>query len=350
MVSKKLKNFVTILFFVIGFSIVFENIANAENCHRNADNKIVVDDTSDTPVSHDSGSNYNKDYCNEEPLFYKVKIYEVMVCSSDPYVAGTGDTGADPDFTSCTNIFTNTSGRDVIIQPNVKSDLFDGSSVALPIGTFPYSVIVVDNELTIKHFETYIDNGGNDADIRGYKAAGFSTGTTCYTHDKTTTYTGYVAATVHGKTIISTSPGTGSSLGLICTDSFDPDSPPSDYDYTTEILDSIDATCDASNDCDSTFRPYVAYQANSDIDGSYAGVLMQNDRRTVGSNRNNSTTIAYIINFNNSLVITEDIKSFEMQFDTKSSVSIDWGAAGGVTNATKMGVDPFKVKYIVSNN
>ena len=88
-----------------------------------------------------------------------------MVCSSDPYVAGTGDTGADPDFTSCTNIFTNTSGRDVIIQPNVKSDLFDGSSVALPIGTFPYSVIVVDNELTIKHFETYIDNGGNDADI-----------------------------------------------------------------------------------------------------------------------------------------------------------------------------------------
>ena len=351
MVSKILKNFVTILFFVIGFTLISESMANAEGdtCHRNADNKIVLDDTSDTPVSHDSGSTYDKDYCNEEPLNYKIKIFEAMVCSSDPYVAGTGDTGADPDFTSCTNFFTNTAGKDVVVQPNAKADLFDGSSVSLPIGTFPYSVIILSNELNIKHYETYIDTGGNDADIRGYKASGFSTGKTCYSHGKTTTYTGYASDTVHGKTISGPEAGTGSSLGLICTDSFDPDNPPSDYDYTTEIIDSIDATCDSSNDCDTTFRPYIAYQNSSDINGRYAGVLVQNDGRTVGTNRNNSTRIAYLMNFNNSIEITEDITNFEMQFNTKTSVSIDWGAAASVTNAIKLGADPFQVKYIVTN-
>ena len=75
MVSKLLKNFVAILSFVIGFTLISESMANAgDTCHRNADNKIVLDDTSGTPVSHDSGSTYDKDYCNEEPLNYKIKI------------------------------------------------------------------------------------------------------------------------------------------------------------------------------------------------------------------------------------------------------------------------------------
>ena len=55
------------------------------------------------------------------------------------------------------------------------------------------------------------------------------------------------------------------------------------------------------------------------------------------------------MNFNNSIEITEDISSFEMQFDTNSSVSIDWDAAASVTNAIKLGADPFQVKYIVTN-
>ena len=335
-----------IVLLVLITCVFYQTSVSAESCHRNADNKIIVADTTGTPVSHDSGSNYNQDSCNEEPLFYKVKIFEVMMCASDPFVAGSGDTGSDPDFTSCTNLFTNSSGKDIEITPNVKTDLFDGS-VTLPLGNFPYSVIIVSNHLKIKHYETYIDTGDNDADIRGYGASDFSSGKTCWTHEGFTTYTGY-STSMHGKTILSTSAGTSNSLGLICGDTFDADST-STYNYTTEILDSIDATCDASNDCDTTFRPYVGYQSNSEIDGSYAGVLLQNDRRTVGSNRDNSTTVAYIINFNNPLVITEDVKTFEMLFDTKSSVSIDWGEDQSVTNAVKMGVDPFKVKYTISN-
>ena len=82
--------------------------------------------------------------------------------------------------------------------------------------------------------------------------------------------------------------------------------------------------------------------------GSYAGVLVQDDHATVGTNRNNSTRIAYIMSFDNPLSISEDTSSFEMSFNTSTSVSIDWGAADSVTNAVKMGVDPFYVKYIAN--
>ena len=344
MVFKFITNRWTILFLIIGVCIFYQSTAIAgDTCHRNADNKIVLDDTSDTPVSHDAGSTYDKDYCNEEPLNYKVKIFEVKMCTSDPYVAGTGDTGADPDLTSCIDIFNSSPGKDLVIQPNVKTNLLEGG-VVLPIGSYGYSVIILSNELQVKHYETYIDTDDNAADIRGYAASGFSTGATCYTHSSVTSYTGH-SSNIHGWAIFTGAAGTGSTLGLICTDSFDASNPPSDYDYTREIIDSIDATCDGTGDCDTTFRPYIAYQAESLISGSYAGVLVQDDHATVGTNRNNSTRIAYIMSFDNPISISEDTSSFEMSFNTSTSVSIDWGAADSVTNAVKMGVDPFYVKY-----
>lgn len=333
-----------IIFFFIVLSIFFfyESSVKAETCHRNADNKIVLDDTSASPVSHNSGSNYNKDWCNEEPLFYKVKFYEVKLCTGDPYVAGSGDTGADPDFTTCVNIFENSSGKDIVIEPGKKTGLFD-ENVFLPMGGYFYSVIILSNEIGIKHYETYIDNLGNDAAIKGYGASSLSSGTVCWSIDKTTTYTTKSNATVHGKTIVSTTAGTSTSLGIECGSTLG-----SSYDYTTEIIDSIDDTCDSSNDCDSTFRPYTAYSAEAKVNGSYAAVLVKDDNLTVGTNRNNSTRIVYIINFNNPLLITEDIENFEVQLSTTESVSIDFDAAASATNAVKMGADPFFVKYNIN--
>ena len=75
---------------------------------------------------------------------------------------------------------------------------------------------------------------------------------------------------------------------------------------------------------------------------------MKDDNLTVGTNRNNSTRIAYIINFDNPLLITEDIENFEVQLSTTESVSIDFGAAASATNAVKMGADPFFIKYIIN--
>ena len=51
------------------------------------------------------------------------------------------------------------------------------------------------------------------------------------------------------------------------------------------------------------------------------------------------------MNFNNSIQITEDITNFEMQFDTKTSVSIDWDAAASVTNAINLGADVIRINF-----
>ena len=60
MVFKFITNRWTILFLIIGICIFYQSTAIAgDTCHRNADNKIVLDDTSDTPVSHDAGSTYD---------------------------------------------------------------------------------------------------------------------------------------------------------------------------------------------------------------------------------------------------------------------------------------------------
>ena len=50
--------------------------------------------------------------------FYKIKFYKVALCSSDPY---TGN--ADPDYSSCFDIFNNSSGKEVIIEPDAEVDL-----------------------------------------------------------------------------------------------------------------------------------------------------------------------------------------------------------------------------------
>ena len=48
-----------IVFLILITCMFYQTTASAESCHRNADSKIIVADTTSTPVSHDSGSNYN---------------------------------------------------------------------------------------------------------------------------------------------------------------------------------------------------------------------------------------------------------------------------------------------------
>ena len=54
-------------------------------------------------IDSDSGSN-NTDACSQMPDEYKIKFYEVYLCSKDPY-----NENASPDFSSCTSIFSDSS-------------------------------------------------------------------------------------------------------------------------------------------------------------------------------------------------------------------------------------------------
>ena len=341
------KIFVITLFLTICFVffISIQSIAKAETCHT-IGGKIAIDTGDSTPVSVNGGASYDGDSCSREPKLYKVKFYKVLLCISDPFVVGSGDTGADPDYTGCiTEIFSSAAGKDIEIEPGKKSDLLE-TGFELPIGSYTHAFLVVSNHLGIKHFEELVDdNGAAFTATKGYNtSAGTpSTGSICWSVDgKATTYTNTTAGTHNS--VAFTKPLTNDfrTLTLACGSTL---GATHDYGYAFEIIDSIDSTCDASNDCDSTFRPYTDYETEDNLDGSFAAVLLQSNGTSVGSNRGNSVKLGYILRFNTPLEVTEDVTSFEMQFTTKTSVSVDFHDAA--TQAKKVGADPFGVKFVL---
>ena len=345
-ISKKLLFVILFLTVCISASLLIQTSSQAETCHK-IDGKIVLN-TNDTPVSHDAGANYDKDNCSEEPLFYKVKFYEVMLCTSDPFVAGSGDTGADPDFTGCKNkIFSDANGKDIVIQPNISADLLDGG-LELETGTFSHAAIIVSNHLGLKHYESFVNTSGNaETSVRGYGTAKTSpsSGNICWTvENKATTYTNTVSATHNGLRYTSPVPtdfrtstmACGTTLGATHT-----------YGYAYEIIDSIDDTCDASNDCATTFRPYTVYADDETVAGQFASTLLKSNGVTVGANRTESVKLGYFLKFDTPLNISEDIVGFEMLFTTKTSVSVDFHGDGDI-QVSKVGADPFGVKFLLT--
>jgi len=343
------KFFVVTLFLIISVSalLLMQTSSKAEVCHT-IDGKIVTS-TNNTPVSHNGGTDYDKDNCSKEPLFYKVKFYEVMLCITDPFVAGSEDTGANPDFSGCTgSIFSDATGKDIVIEPGEATDLLDGG-LELDLGTYPFAAIVVSNHLGIKHYESFVDTSGNaETAIKGYNTVQgtASAGNICWSvENKATTYTNTSAGTHNSLAYTSPDPSDfrtatmacGTTLGATHT-----------YGYAYEIIDSIDDTCDTSEDCGTTFRPYTVYVADDTVDGEFASTLLQSNGTTVGSNRGNSVKLGYFLKFDTPLKVTEDTISFEMQFTTSSSVSVDFHGNNDM-QTSKVGANPFGVKFVLGN-
>ena len=186
----------------------------------------------------DSGGTFATN-CNNQPDFYKVKFYKAALCTADPYV-----TKASPDYSSCTDIFSNASGKDVIIQPDTDTDLID-QPLVIPVGSYPYLAVIVDNHLKIKHTQKYVyENSSDRVPMFGFDEAGSATNKdTCYTLDKVTTYTNFTAssggdydasyASAQGVTILASGGRTPSTSLLKCVS----DASRTGYDYATEIID-----------------------------------------------------------------------------------------------------------------
>ena len=179
--------------------------------------------------------------CNNQPDFYKVKFYKAALCTADPYV-----TKASPDYSSCTDIFSNASGKDVVIQPDTDTDLID-QPLVIPVGSYPYLAVIVDNHLKIKHTQKYVyENSSDRVPMFGFDEAGSATNKdTCYTLDKVTTYTNLIAdgngdnyptsyaSAQGGVSILPSGSRTASTSLLKCVS----DASRTGYDYATEIID-----------------------------------------------------------------------------------------------------------------
>jgi len=321
-----------------------------------------VDDGSDIPSPFtysdgyvdedmDSGGTFGA-ACNNQPDFYKVKFYKAALCTADPFV-----TKASPDYSSCTDIFSNASGKDVIIQPNADTDLID-QPLVLPVGSYPYLAVVVDNHLKIKHTQKYVyeDTSQGRVPMHGFDEAGNATNKdTCYTLDKVTLFTNFTASSggdydasyasaQGGVTILASGSKTSATSLLKCVS----DTSRTGYDYATEIIDQfgdnntyVVADGDASLDYDA--------MDNTGLSGlEMAATMMKTDNLSIATALNDARRIGAFFKYANPVKISENTIGFKLNFATTVAISLDASqnddGGDGKIWMSKVGADPFTIQ------
>ena len=333
--------FLTIFFF---FAISFTSLmltsvsseAAATGCLKNSDGSAIMVTAGDaTPFALAGTTTYNQDACSQEPDEYKIKFFKVALCSAEPYTTGGGTA---PDFTSCTDL-SNTE-KEVTLEPGVDKDLIDGELV-LPLGSYKYLVVIIDNHLKIKHEQKYVlaSDGTTAASIFGNSSG---SGAFCWTVAAgITTYTGETYdsdyATAQGVTPVASGNGT-TNARLKCGSSV------SGKGFATEIIDHFGD--------DDTFVSFMNYgeldvATDTGIAGiELAGNMLQADN-TIATNEDHSRRIAQIYRYATPVVITENTNSFKLKVTTYSSVSIDMATDEDDSHkiyGAKVGGDPFIIQ------
>lgn len=327
-------------FFAISFtSLMLTSVSSeaaATGCLKNSDGSAIMVTAGDaTPFALAGTTTYDQDACSQEPDEYKIKFFKVALCSAEPYTTGGGTA---PDFTSCTDL-SNTE-KEVTLEPGVDKDLIDGELV-LPLGSYKYLVVIIDNHLKIKHEQKYVlaSDGTTAASIFGNSSG---SGAFCWTVAAgITTYTGETYdsdyATAQGVTPVASGNGT-TNARLKCGSSV------SGKGFATEIIDHFGD--------DATFVSFMNYgeldvATDTGISGiELAGNMLQADN-TIATNEDHSRRIAQIYRYATPVVITENTNSFKLKVTTYSSVSIDMATDEDDSHkiyGAKVGGDPFIIQ------
>ena len=350
---KKLLITIFISFTAFFASTIFANAAVTGECVKDANGsiKISADGKLGTQVQAANGNNKapfnyangyiddefsdnDTDACQTQPLFYKLKLYKVALCLNDPY---TGD--ANPDYTSCFDIFSDVAGKEIIIEPDGEVDLLDGD-LLLPVGIYEYLTVVASNHIKIKHKQKYVYSDGSRAVMYGADDNGTNSNTdTCYTEATVTTYTGQEYDTdydnAHDITDVESSAPNNLEARMECVSG----DPGSDYAYATEIIDHFgdNATLKANT-------PYSSMLATTGIDVELAGTMLR-PNLSVADNVNNALRLGVHFKYTSPVVISENTVGFKLNFATTRGVSLDAGQDGSQKIwMTKVGADPFTIE------
>jgi hypothetical protein len=358
-----MKNKISFFITVITLSVIFNLLtqssseAGAIGCAKNDDGTAILVKTGQANPfklvgAGSDASDFDKDQCSQEPDEYKIKFYKVALCAADPYKGA-----ADPDFSTCSDIFNNASGTDKIIKPNTETNLLEGD-LLLPRGTYPYLVVMVNNHLKIRHKQKYLEPDGSATVIRGVDGDGGSanTGSWCFTRATVTTYTGLDASgtgddhpadydTDHGLAdgAVKKSGSTASTAQLKCQAAEPADS---SVVFATEIIDDLqDVDSPKSADFEA-FANYGSAEADTGIAGiEMAQNLLLDDDASIATTPNNARRLLSHFKYASPVVISENTVGFKLRFSTFSSVSIDMSVDGSnVIWGAKVGGDPFMVQ------
>ena len=348
--KSKISFFITVITLSVIFNFLSQSSseAAATGCVK-TDDGTAIKVTAQADMFVLAGTSTDVNQCSQEPDEYKVKFYKVALCTADPYKGA-----ADPDFSSCSNIFDNAAGTDKIIKPNTETNLLEGDLV-LPRGTYPYLVVMVNNHLHVKHKQKYVLTNGNDATFFGNSSG---SGTYCWTIPAVTTYTTYSATdggtmdddppaygfdynTAQGVTLVASGPGT-TNARLKCGDVN-----AAGMDFATEIID--DLADDPDNE---VYRAHFDYK-DAEEDTGVTGIemaqnLIEDDNVTLAATAIKAKRLLSHFKYTSPVVISENTVGFKMRFSTFSSVSIDMSSngAGGTFKmwGAKVGADPFMVQ------
>ena len=364
---KKIYSFIFIFVFGFFINLLLQNDSEAIVCVTNADGAIQLtangvagtqekNDGELAPFQYPNGiiddefnSNF-ADQCNAEPLFYKMKVYKVALCTQDPYVAsGLGN----PRFESCIDVLNNPSGKIVTIEKGVDgNDLLDGAELVIPTGEYPYFLIILSNHLHVKHKQDYVNNDGTTgAKMWGNGDSTDAQRKTCYTTAVVTTITGEWAGDatfqnahldLDGNAVTVVDSGQDGNARLKCVN----DNSETDYDYATEIIETFGEANGNWNSNDVVARwPYAASSVGG---GNKAAILLQSDLETVATNMENGVVLLYAVSLTNPLIITENTTQFNIGFGLSGSVSVDFTTLDGSDEfllISKHGADPVDILF-----
>ena len=317
--------------------------AAALGCLKTADGSAIRVTAQAKMFALAGTTTFDQDQCSQEPDEYKIIFYKVALCRDDPYKGA-----ADPDFSSCSDIFNNTAGTEIIIKPETETNLLEGD-LLLPVGTYPYLVVMVNNHLKIKHKQKYVDHsdGTSAVTIKGNTSGG---GQWCWTIAAVTTYTNFIADgngsnwptsydTAHGVTLLES--GADATKARLKCGTSEPAA--GDMAFATEIID------DLANDPDTEAfqRKFDYYDAETQtgITGiEMAQNLLQDDNTSIATTGNNAKRLLSHFKYSSPVVISDSTVGFKLRFSTYSAVSIDMGHDETDMWGAKVGADPFMVQ------
>tara|TARA_Y100001970_G_scaffold73503_1_gene93308 strand:- start:2602 stop:3711 length:1110 start_codon:yes stop_codon:yes gene_type:complete len=311
-------------------------------CAVNESGAIII---ASNGLPYDAGtSDAYRDSCNMIPDLYRVTLYKGGLCTSDPYSAS----GTTIDYTtSCDLYFDDTTGKVITL-----TNQGDGTATASPslvddginlgIKTYTHAFMVMSNHLQIKHDQVYDFSGTATAAAMRGGGDTVSSGTTCWTIDRTSTYSNLDGTTGanHGSVTLRTGAGTAAEASTKCGSAVD-----GTFDYATEIIETFGEASGNWNASAVTSRwPYAASSLGG---GTKAAILLQSDLETVATTMENGVALLYVVNLTNPLVITENTNRFDIKFGLSGSVSVDFTTQDGsdFLFITKHGADPVDILF-----
>ena len=290
--------------------LIISNLSEAA-CTRDGSGDIDLTDQANMVVNRGTAG----DQCSEIPDFYKVTFYKIAVCTENPY-------NSTNDFSSCKYILNDDSGvPNVMTYPN--SAPLETGEFRIPSGSYGYALLILDNQIYLKHTETF------DLNVHGYSSDAEDTGAkgkACWTNSQKTTIDNFTG-TLNWVTTTESAGSDQRKVGLVC--GAIANAAPV---YAAEIIDNLchdaDGSCGDTVGTDNNGKFHAIEQAD-DIDSTQTGgtrnVKLLKTDETTATSRNNARKIAYSIAFTDPLQVDAESARFNIAFNLSGSVSVDFG-------------------------